>query len=67
MSPSSMEASAAAPSALVMSEENCTDIYGNVSVAVETDNVTCLGHAPEITNEVRQKDMQCICDLNFVR
>ena len=35
-------------------------------VAVETDNVTCLGHAPEITNEVRQKDMQCLCDLKLV-
>ena len=66
MSPSSMETSAAMP-ALVMSEENCTAIYGNVSVAVETDNVTCLGHAPEITNEVRQKDMQCLCDLNLAR
>ena len=36
-------------------------------VAVETDNVTCLGHAPEITNEVRQKDMQWPCDLKLVR
>ena len=92
MSPSSVEASAVPPT-LVMSVENCTEIYGNVTqclysgyqttitcfiqlgmsilvptswsanrecafVAVETDNVTCLGHAPEITNEVSQKDMQ---------
>ena len=92
-----MEASAVP--ALVMSVENCTEIYGNVTqclysgyqttitcfiqlgmsitswsanrecafVAVETDNVTCLGHAPEITNEVRQKDMQWPCDLKLVR
>ena len=45
-----MSAAAAAP--LVMSVENCTEIYGNVSVAAETDNVTCLGHAPEISNQV---------------
>ena len=37
---------AAAPLFVVMSVENCTEIYGNISVAAETDNVTCLGFAP---------------------
>ena len=43
---------AAAPLFVVMSVENCTEIYGNISVAAETDNVTCLGHAPELSNQV---------------
>ena len=38
---------------LVMAEENCTLLYGNVSAAVTVHNVTCLGHAPTLSQQVR--------------
>ena len=36
---------------LTLSVENCTAIYGNVTLA-EAENVTCLAHAPVRTTQV---------------
>ena len=41
------------PALVVMAEENCTLLYGNVSNAVREHNVTCLGHAPTLSQQVR--------------
>lgn len=36
----------------VMTEDNCTQIFENLTVAFQ-HNVTCLGHAPTLTDQVR--------------
>ena len=45
-------AAAAVEEPLMLSVENCSEIYGNVSVAMETANVICIGHAPQLSNQV---------------
>ncbi len=36
-----------------MPVENCTDLFENVTIAANVFNVTCLGHAPTLNNQVR--------------
>ncbi len=62
-SASASASSAASPSTwppLLLAVENCTEIFGNRSVAQTEFNVTCLDHAPVLTHQVRGRELKRI-------
>ena len=48
---------------LVMSVDNCTELYENVSLARFVYNVTCLEHAPALTHQVIMSFLDVINQL----